>query len=70
MSGPERFRGVLGRVLEAFDTLGIRWCLTRSTVSAHYGVPRATMDVDYLHRWSRELGVEDLLEAAWERPPR
>ncbi len=46
MNGPERIRQAVAPVLEAFRSLGIRYCLTGSTASIHYGVPRSTMDVD------------------------
>ena len=42
MSIPEVFR----RITTALDTAGIAYMLTGSFASAHYGLPRATQDID------------------------
>ena len=42
---------------------GVPWMLTGSAASSYYGEPRATndLDLDYLRRQARDLGVDDLL---------
>lgn len=46
MTTAGRFLPAFGSVTGALDALGVGWCLTGSMASVHYGVPRATMDVD------------------------
>jgi hypothetical protein len=39
---------VFRRITTAFDQAGIRYMLSGSFASAHYGVPRSTQDVDFV----------------------
>jgi len=53
----ETFEGLVRRVVNSFNAVGLDYMFTGALAASYYGMPRTTMDIDVVVKVSRKTYI-------------